>query len=154
MKGSVRLRLRASSSGVPSITRPQPSRPTVVAKPTAGVNGTYRNIPATTGNAGKDLTVDLTVTNLGASISDWTLTVVKPGYGYVAADGLQIAESVLESLGIVSAGAGALTFSVGTATVGGGALLAVAQTANTVALTAGNEAAFYWNLKQYGYYSV
>ena len=125
----------------------------VTGKPTAGVNGTYTNIPVTTGGSGTGLTVDLTVANLGAANGDWTLSVVKPGTGYVAADSLQIAESVLESLGAVAAGAGNLTFSVGTATTGGGALLAVAQTANTVSLTAGNEAAFYWNLKQYGYYS-
>lgn len=126
----------------------------VTGKPTAGVDGTYTNIPVTTAQAGTGLTVDLTVANSGAANGDWTLTIVKPGTGYVATDGLQIAESVLESLGVVTAGAGALTFSVGTATTGGGALLAVAQTENTVSLTAGNEAAFYWNLKQYGYYSA
>lgn len=126
----------------------------VTADPTAGVNGTYTNIPVTTGQAGTGLTVDLTVTNLGASTSDWALTIVKPGTGYVAGDGLQISEATLIGLGAVTAGAGALTFTVGTATTGGGALLAVAQTANTVSLTAGNEAAFYWNLKQYGYYSA
>lgn len=126
----------------------------VTGKPTAGVNGTYTNIPVTTAQNGVGLTVNLTVANLGASLGDWTLSIVKPGYDYVAADGLQIPEALLETLGIVSAGAGSLTFSVGTATTGGGALLAVAQTASTVSLTAGNEAAFYWNLKQYGYYSA
>jgi hypothetical protein len=126
----------------------------VTAAPSAGVDGTYTNIPVTTGQSGSGLTVDLTITNSGAAPGDYALTIVKPGFGYVAADGLQIAESVLVSLGAVAASAGDLTFSVGTATTGGGALLAVAQTANTVSLTAGNEAAFYWNLKQYGYYSV
>jgi hypothetical protein len=123
------------------------------AAPSAGVNGTYTNIPVTTGGSGAGLTVDLTIANSGAAPADYALTIVKPGFGYAPADGLQIAESVLVSLGAVAASAGNLTFSVGTATSGGGALLAVAQTANTVSLTAGNEAAFYWNLKQYGYYS-
>jgi len=126
----------------------------VTGAPSAGVNGTYANIPVTTGQSGIGLTVDLTITNSGAAAINYALSIVKPGYGYVAADSLQIAESALVTLGAVAASAGDLTFSVDTATTGGGALLAVAETANAVSLTAGNEAAFYWNLKQYGFFSV
>ena len=124
------------------------------ARPTAAVNGTYTNIPVVTGQNGVGLTVDLTVTGNGVTLGDYSLTIVKPGYKYVAGDLLQIQEATLVSLGVVTAGAGSLTFSVGTATTGGGAVLAVAQTESAVALSAGNEAAFYWNLKQYGFYTV
>jgi hypothetical protein len=55
--------------------------------------------------------------------------------------------------GAITAGAGNLTFSAGTVTSGGGQIVAVAQTANTVVLGGGNQSVFYWNLKQFGYYT-
>lgn len=124
------------------------------AKPTAAVNGTYTNIPVITGQDGIGLTVDLTISGNGATLGDYSPAIVKPGYKYVFGDFLQIPEATLVSLGAVSSGAGSLSFSVATATTGGGAILAVAQTESPVALSAGNEAAFYWNLKQYGFYTV
>ena len=125
--------------------------------PSAGVDGTYTNIPIdSTNGTGRGLTVDLTITNSGASPSDYSLSVVNSGYDYQSGDVLSILEGTLAGLGAVTAGAGPLGFSVGTVNSpsNAGSLLSVARTSSSVNLTAGNEAIFYWNLKQFGYYSV
>ena len=117
----------------------------------------YTNIPidSTTGS-GVGLTVDLEVTNSGATVGDYTLTVNKPGYGYAASDDLTITNATLAGLDS-SIGAGDLVFPVSTvSTVSGasaGDLLSVAKTSGVVNLVDGNEAVFYWNLKQFGFYS-
>lgn len=125
-------------------------------KPSAAVNGTYTNLPVTTGGSGYGLTVNVTISNLGAALGDYAVTINKPGYDYVASDSISITDAVLTAAGAITGGAGPLTLSVATVTApaDAGQLVAVAETAGTVALTAGNEAAFYWNLKQYGFYST
>lgn len=128
----------------------------VTTAPTAGVDGTYTNIPIdSTSGTGVGLTVDLTISNSGASTSDYAVTMVNSGYDYVASDTLTILEGTLAGLGAVSAGAGPLAFSVATTnnTVNSGNILAVAQTSSAVVLSAGNEAIFNWNLKQFGFYT-
>lgn len=125
--------------------------------PSAAVDGTYTNIPIdTTDGDGVGLTVDLTITNSGASSGDYALSIVNSGYDYSAADVLVISEGTLLGLGAVTAGAGNLAFGVDTAysPANAGDLLAVAQTSSAATIAAGNEAIFYWNLKQFGYYSV
>lgn len=122
-------------------------------KPTAAVNGTYTDIPVTTAGAGRGLTVDLVITNAGAALTDYAVTVKNGGTGYLAAEALQIPEATLVSIGAVLAGAGTLDFPVATVYSSSERILAVAQTAATVQLSAGNEAAFYWNLKQYSFTS-
>ena len=129
----------------------------VTGAPTAGVDGTYTNIPIdSTDGTGVLATVDLTITNGGAASTDYAVTINKPGYGYTAAVTLTILESTLVGLGAVAASAGSLTFSVGTSTsqTNAGSVLAVAETPSEVSLAGGNEAAFYWNLKQFGFYNV
>ncbi len=125
--------------------------------PSAAVDGTYTNIPVdTTTGSGVGLTVNLTVTNSGASSSDYAVSIVNAGYDYAASDGLVFLEGTLAGLGIVSAGAGNLGLTVGTinSPTNAGAVLSIAQTSSSVVLSGGNEAVFYWNLKQFGYYSV
>lgn len=122
--------------------------------PTAGVDGTYTDLPVTTAGSGIGLTADLTIQNSGAAPTDYILTIKKPGYGYVATDTLTIPEATLVAAGAVAASAGGLGFTVSTAYTSSEQLLAVAQTTSTVSLTGGNETVFYWNLKQFGYYSV
>lgn len=125
--------------------------------PSAGVDGTYTNIPIdSTNGTGRGLTVDLTITNSGASPSDYSLSVMNSGYDYQSSDVLTILEGTLTGLGAVTTGAGPLVFSVGTVNSpsNAGSLLSVAMTSSSVNLTAGNEAIFYWNLKQFGYYSA
>lgn len=126
----------------------------VTTKPSAGVNGTYTNIPTTTTGSGKGLTVDLVVTNLGASLSDWTVTINKPGYDYDAADAINITQAALDQSGATVTASSNLVFSVATVTTGGGQVVSVAKTESTVNLGAGNQAVFYFDLKQFGFYSV
>ncbi len=125
--------------------------------PSAAVNGSYTNIPIdSTDGSGAGMTVDLSVINAGASTTDYAITVASAGRGYANAEVLTILEGTLAGLGIVSAGAGNLTFSVSGVSTQANAdqVLAVAQTSAAVSLSGGNEAAFYWNLKQFGFYSV
>ena len=125
--------------------------------PSAGANGTYTNIPIdSTDGSGVGLVVDLTIANLGASAGDWILTIVNSGYDYAAGDVLIINEGTLAGLGAVVAGAGPLAFGVAAASTStnDGNILAVAQTSAAASIVAGNEAIFYWNLKQFGYYAV
>ena len=116
----------------------------------------YTNIPTTTSGSGTGLTVDLEVTNSGAATTDYVLTLNKPGYGYAASDTLTIANGVLAGLD-PAVGAGDLVFSVSTvytpSVASAGDLFTAAKTASTVNLVDGNEAAFYWNVKQFGFYT-
>lgn len=132
----------------------------VTAAPASATTTTaaYTNIPIdSTSGSGTGLTVDLEVTNSGAATTDYVLTVNKPGYGYAAADTLTINNGTLAGLD-ASIGAGDLTFPVATvysptnATAGN--LFTAVKTASTVSLVDGNEAAFYWNIKQFGFYTA
>lgn len=126
----------------------------VTAAPASATNTVtaYTNIPIdSTSGSGVGLTVDLAVGNSGAATTDYTLTINKPGYDYAASDTLTINNATLQALD-PSIGAGDLTFSVGTihAPANAGDLFTSAKTTSVVTLVDGNEAAFYWNLKQYG----
>ena len=61
----------------------------------------------------------------------------------------------MESVGAIETGAdlGNAVMTVDTVSVNAeaGSLISVAKPTNPVVLTAGNEAAFYWNLKLYGF---
>ena len=127
--------------------------------PDSGTNGTYTNIlQSSTDGSGTGLMVDITVTNSGAAPSDFALTLSNAGSGHAATDIITISETDLKAANVIPSGAtGNLSFtvdSVTSATANSGNILAVAQTTATVNLIGGNEAAFYWNLKQFGYYSV
>ena len=128
----------------------------VATPPTSGVDGTYTNIPiSTTSGSGVGMTIDLTITNSGASASDFAISVARPGYDYAASEVLSISAGVLAGLGAISSEAeGLLGFTVSSVntSANGGQILAVAKTDSPVVLTAGNEAVFYWNLKQFGFY--
>lgn len=131
-----------------------------ISAPATGTTTTaaYTNIPidSTTGT-GVGATIDLEVINGGASNSDWLVTLNKPGYGYAAGDTLTISNGTLAGLDS-AVGAGDLSFDAlqvyaptGATT---GDLFTAVKTASTVNLVDGNEAAFYWNLKQFGFYST
>jgi hypothetical protein len=121
-------------------------------KPASGVNGTYTNLPTVSSGSGKGLTVNLTVTGAGGTLANWALTIAKPGYGYAAAESVQILNGTLLSAGAIASGiTGSLTFPVSTVTTGGGQILCVAKTSTTVSLNGGNQAAFNFNLKHYGF---
>ena len=116
------------------------------------VDGTYLNIPTTTDGSGIGATVDLTIS--GGAITAQVPN--KPGYGYTTSDTLTLSETDLLAAGAITAGGGptGLTISAVFNPSNAGSVLAVAQSANQVTLSGGNECAFYWNLKQFGYYSV
>jgi len=123
--------------------------------PSAGVNGTYLNLPIdATSGSGVNATFDLTITNGGAAQGDWTVTINKAGYDYAALDTIDISEATLVSAGAVSASAGLLRIQADTVNTdaNAGNLITSAKTTNPASLIAGYEAAFYWNLKQYGFY--
>lgn len=130
---------------------------TITAAPASATTTTaaYTNIPvdATTGS-GVGMTIDLEVTNSGASTTDYIVSVNKPGYGYSASDAVTIFNGTLAGLD-PAVGAGNLDINVGTVhtpTVAtGGDLLTVVKTSSVVNLVDGSEASFYWNLKQFGF---
>jgi len=132
----------------------------VTAAPASATTTTaaYTNIPIdSTSGSGFGLTVDLEVTNSGAATTDYVVTLNKPGYGYAPADTLTISNGTLAGLD-ASMGAGDLTFpvsSVYTPTVANaGDLFTAVKTTSSVSLVDGNEAAFYWNIKQFGFYTA
>jgi len=124
--------------------------------PSQAVSGTYYDVPFdSTSGTGSGLTIDIVVINNGISAGDFAIEVNKPGYGIEAGDQFTIDESTLLASGVIDSGAGDMTFIVETVFTSGdkaGQLVSVAKTSNPVTLTAGNEAAFYWTIKQYGYY--
>lgn len=126
---------------------------TPTAKPSNGVNGTYTNLPTTTISNGKNLIVNLTITNSGASLSDWAITVVNAGYAYTASEVINIANSALVSAGATT-GTGNLIFPVSTVTTGGGQVVGVSKTDAAVSLGGGNQAVFYFDVKEFGYYTA
>ncbi len=132
----------------------------VTAAPASATTTTaaYTNIPIdSTSGSGFSMTVDLEVTNSGATPADYVVTVNRPGYGYSPADTLTINNGTLAGLD-VSVGAGDLTFPVGTvyspSVATAGSLFSVVKTTSSVSLVDGNEAAFYWNVKQFGFYTA
>lgn len=116
----------------------------------------YNNLATTTSGSGQGLEVALMVTSPGTDVSDYAITVDHSGYGYSAGDTITVAGSTLAAAGITNTGTEDLVFTVATIanSTNSGSILSVAKTANTVVLTGGNQAAFYYNLKQFGYYQV
>ena len=125
--------------------------------PSAGVDGTYTNIPIdSSSGVGVGMVVDLTIVNSGAATTDYTLTVKEAGYDYSATDVLTINDGTLAGIGAITPGAGGIGATVASISSqpNAGVVMSVAQTTSAVNLAAGNEAVFYWNLKQYGLSSV
>lgn len=124
------------------------------AAPASGVDGIYTSVPVdNVSSSGSGLTVDIAVANSGAATTDYVLTVNKPGYGYAAADTLTIGNAELQSIGLTAEVTGSIDFTVGGVSnqSEAGNILSVAQTASPVVVSGGNEVAFYFNLKQFGF---
>lgn len=118
--------------------------------PITGIDGIYTDLPTFSDGNGTGLTLDLEVSN-----NIFVFTVSGPGSNYEAGDSIQVIEATLESVGAIESGQslGGATMTIDNISVNAqaGDLLTVAKTSNPVVLTAGNEAAFYWNLKMYGF---
>ena len=124
------------------------------AQPTAGVDGQYTNIPVeSVGGSGVGMKIDLEISGSGTV---FTLYLSGKGYDYAPGDVLMVADGTLAGLGATTAGDGDLVFSVDTVNTPtqSGQIFSVAQVSAPALLTAGNEAVFYWNLKQFGFYNV
>lgn len=124
-----------------------------VTAPTSATDGAYYNIPTTTDGAGIGLRVNVTVVNSGASTTDYAVSIAQAGSGYAPGDAIVIPEASLESAGMAPGSADSLSFAVGTVNTDAeaGNILAVAETTGQVSLINGREAAFYFNLKQFGF---
>lgn len=122
-----------------------------------GADGTYTNILVKDPGDRGGLTVDITVAS-----GVYTVATNAPGYGYADAEVLTITATDLNALDpTISTGNNDLVFSVASISpvtlpsgITAGDLFTVAKTTSTVNLTGGAAAAFYWNLKQYGFYTV
>lgn len=126
----------------------------VTAAPASGVAGTYVSLPVdSTSGSGTGLTLDVTVTLSGAIVDNYTAVVNKPGYGYAASDTVTISNATLQSAGLTAEVTGDITLPVSTVftPTNSGEVLSVAQTASAVSVSGGNEVAFYFNLKQFGF---
>ena len=121
---------------------------------TAASDGVYENVPVDTGGTGSALTVDVTVSANGTAFA---VAIRNAGLGYTVADSVTINAATLNDAKPSGAPdlAGTLVFPVTTVntSANNGNLVAVAKTAGAVTLSGGNEAAFYWNLKLFGYYT-
>lgn len=126
----------------------------ITAAPASGVDGTYVSLPVdSTSGSGTGLTLDITVANAGATVGDFTAAINKPGYGYAASDTVTISNASLQSAGLTAEVTGDITLPVSTVftPTNAGEILSVAQTASAVSVSGGNEVAFYFNLKQFGF---
>jgi hypothetical protein len=124
--------------------------------PGGALDGTYVNIPTTSSGSGVGATVDIVVSSSGATAGDYAVTINSPGTGYAASETLTIQNADMVSAGMDPGTADPLTFvvpSVYTSTEAG-KIFSVAQVDGQVTIANGNSAAFYVNLKEFGFYSV
>ena len=115
--------------------------------PAVGVDGVYTDLPTATNGSGTGLTVDLTVSN-----NVFVFTPSRFGRNYAVGDTITVTEATMEAAGAIASGAGPALMDVGTVSSNteAGQIIAVAGTTSQVLLDAGNEAAFYWDLKLFG----
>lgn len=116
--------------------------------PDTGIDGVYTDLPTVTDGAGTGLTVDLTVAN-----NVFVFTPSRFGRNYQTGDSITILEATMEAAGAISAGEGLAQMLVGTVSSNteAGQIIAVAPVDSQVTLDAGNEAAFYWDFKLFGF---
>jgi hypothetical protein len=116
--------------------------------PAVGVDGVYTDLPTVTDGSGTGLTVDLTVAN-----NVFVFSPSRFGRNYQTGDSVTILEATMEQAGAVAAGAGLAQMLVGTVSSNteAGQLITVAPVDTQVTLDAGNEAAFYWDFKLFGF---
>ena len=124
--------------------------------PSSATDGTYLNIPTTSDGSGTGATVDIVVTNSGAAATDYAITINKPGTGHAASDTLTIQNADMVSAGMAPGDSNPLTFVVPSVytSADAGKIFSVAQVDGQVTVANGNSAAFYVNLKEFGFYSV
>jgi len=131
---------------------------TVTAAPSGATDTVepYTNVPTETDGSGEGLTVDISVINNGTGLLDYSVTVNSSGYGYEEGDSVTILNGVLAGLD-PAIGAGDLVCEVPAISEQASpteSIFAIAKTAQPITLAGGNQSVFYWNFKQYGFYSA
>lgn len=116
--------------------------------PDVGVDGVYTDIPTVTTGNGIGLTVDIVVNN-----DVFAFSPSRAGRGYSVGDVVTVLEQTMVTAGIISAGEGDASMAIGSVSVNPdvGQVIAVVQTTSPISLGNGNQAAFYWDLKKYGF---
>ena len=126
--------------------------------PFAGNPGTYSNLPTTTDGNGTGLTVQLTISvnddDPQNIVTEYEWIIDGVGINYAVGDEVLIAPADLVTAGATNqtADGGGQTFiqEVHTNTEAGN-LIATAKTTSPVILDGGNEAAFFWDVKTFGF---
>lgn len=129
---------------------------TATSAPVSADNGTYLNLPFTASAGGSGGSLDVVVTNNGATAADYAIAINSPGTGYSVGEILSISTADLTSAGMNPGNTASVTFTVADVydPADSGAVVSVAQLDGRTVLDNGNSAAFYVNLKLFGFYSV
>lgn len=116
--------------------------------PVAGVDGIYTDLPTTTNGSGTGLTLDLTVAN-----NVFAFSPSRFGRNYQVGDTITILEATMEAAGAIAAGAGLAQMDVlqVSSNTESGQIIAVAPLDSQATLDGGNEAAFFWDFKLFGF---
>ena len=129
---------------------------TATTAPASATDGTYANLPTTSSGSGTGATLNVVVTNGGATAADYAITINGPGTGHAASDTLTIQNADLVSAGMAPGDGNPISFVIPSVytSADAGKIFSVAQVDGQVTITNGNSAAFYVNLKEFGFYSV
>lgn len=138
--------------------------------PTLGNSGTYEGLVTETDGNGVGLTFNLTVTETvtedelddegnvitpgGEDVTTFTWQIASAGRNYQVGDEVTINPNVMQLAGVTNeisdGGAQTVIFEVSD-NPDAGQIVAVAKTQTPVILDGGNEAAFYWDVKTFGF---
>lgn len=123
-------------------------------KPSAGITAFVEGLNTATLGAGTGLTIDVQVTDSGVALDDWVATIRLPGANYEVGDEVEVLAVDLIAAGACPPGAtGNLRFQISEVNTSDGSIVSVTPTENTVIMQNGNEAVFYFNVKQFGFAS-
>lgn len=121
----------------------------VQSNPTTGtVDGVYEDVPISSAS-GFGATCQLTVSG-----SVHTVALIESGYGYTSGQAVSITGQTLQLIGANTTASDPVNFSIFEATTGDGNFVSVARPDSPVLLQGGNQAVFYYNLKQFGFHNV
>lgn len=116
--------------------------------PATGNDGVYTDIPTTTDGAGTGLTVDIVVAN-----NVFAFTPSRFGRNYEAGDSIVVLAGAMEAAGATDAGESLAQMAVlqVSSNTEAGQVVAVAPLDSQATLDSGNEAAFFWDFKLFGF---